>query len=159
MITTMYDTATIFRREFVARRPLLWAAAYIAVLIAVVPLAPFISALERTDVRDLMSVGSVLGAALALSIAQVILEEIGLDRVVKLDMSRVPSEKQRHEQQDGADQNPVTDYKCEESALHGVPSSGFRACMGLPPASQAERRRAPIKGEYRKKYTAKKNRA
>jgi hypothetical protein len=68
MITTMYDAAAIFRREFVARRALLWAALYIAVLVAVVPLAPFISAFERADVRDLMSVGSALGAAVALSI-------------------------------------------------------------------------------------------
>jgi hypothetical protein len=68
MITTMSDTAAIFRREFAARRDLLWAAVYIAVLIVVVPLWPFISHFERADVRDLMSVGSALGAGLALSI-------------------------------------------------------------------------------------------
>jgi hypothetical protein len=68
MITTMHDTAAIFRREFVARRDLLWAALYIAVLVVVMPLQPFISAFERADVRDLMSVGSALGAGLLLSI-------------------------------------------------------------------------------------------
>jgi hypothetical protein len=68
MITTVFDTAAIFRREFTARWGLLWAALYIAVLIVVVPLWPFISHFERADVRDLMSVGSALGAGLALSI-------------------------------------------------------------------------------------------
>jgi hypothetical protein len=68
MIATMFDTAAIFRREFVARWDLLWAALYIAVLVAVVPLAPFIPSIERADVRDLMSVGSALAAGLALSI-------------------------------------------------------------------------------------------
>ena len=65
MITTMLDTATIFRREFVARRDLLWAALYIAVLVVVVPYFPFISHWDKTDVRDLSSVGLALGAGLA----------------------------------------------------------------------------------------------
>jgi hypothetical protein len=68
MITTMSDTAAIFRREFTARRSLLWAALYIAVLVVVVPYLPFISHWEKTDVRDLSSVALALGAGLALSL-------------------------------------------------------------------------------------------
>jgi len=68
MITTIYDTATIFRREFVARRDLLLAATYVALLVVLVPYLPFISHLEHTDVRDLSSVALTLGAGLALSI-------------------------------------------------------------------------------------------
>ncbi|MEJ2583260.1 MAG: hypothetical protein P8127_16780, partial [Acidobacteriota bacterium] len=68
MIDTIFDTAAIFRREFIARRDLLLAATYITVLIAVMPYLPFIAESDRADVRDLSSAGSALAAGLALSL-------------------------------------------------------------------------------------------
>ena len=68
MITTMLDTATIFRREFVARRDLLWAGVAAALLILILPYLPGLSNLDHGDVRSAAALGFALGAGIVLSI-------------------------------------------------------------------------------------------
>jgi len=68
MITTIYDTALIFRREFEARSHILWAGLAVAAIALILPFLPSLSAWHNGDIRDLMAVALALGTGIVLSI-------------------------------------------------------------------------------------------
>jgi hypothetical protein len=68
MITTVYDSALIFRRELGARFHVLWVGFALAALTIILPFLPSLSTWHGGDIRDLMSVALAIGAGIALSI-------------------------------------------------------------------------------------------
>jgi len=68
MITVIFDTFQIFRREFQARRQLLWAGLSVSALALMLPFLPTLSTWSGGDIRGLVSVALAVGAGIVLSI-------------------------------------------------------------------------------------------